>query len=534
VAVVQISKIQHRRGKEQSGSGLPQLASGELGWAVDTQSLYIGNGSVSEGAPQVGNTKIITEHDNILDFVADYIYLDGEIQTREGNPVQRSLSQRLDDRVSLRSFGAKGNSEDAADQLQKALYELYLRQDRESNPQSRVVLHIEPGVYVLSKTVYVPPYTTMIGAGKTKTIFKKTGNFAMFETISSAPNQYTGQLNTAIPVAQPQLSGTEPSRKICLENMTLENVTNLNTVLKLNSTRDSVFRNIEFLAPMNFSAEADIGVEFVSKNDAVACENNQFIACEFIGMARAAKTNTYIRNTVFERCSFKELVRGIDFADEHNAAQSTPEDNSVTLSTFNNIQQEAVYIGQGTRNTSSLNVYGNSVGNAGGSALSAQYPVIFFGESGNLSVDDEFKRSYNAGVNQQFIVSAPYLPEVQGPAFYDRGYTTTVQVPGNTTPALLFRLDAQATKKYVLEYHYASTVAGRDFTRNGELDIFVNRQSNTAEIVDDYEISGLFSLQENLKFSANLVDNGGNWAVNVLAENPNDTGKVTYLVKSRS
>lgn len=47
MAVVQISKIQVRRGKKNSGSGLPQLASGELGWAVDTQELFIGNGSVS-------------------------------------------------------------------------------------------------------------------------------------------------------------------------------------------------------------------------------------------------------------------------------------------------------------------------------------------------------------------------------------------------------------------------------------------------------------------------------------------------------
>jgi hypothetical protein len=74
MAVVQISKIQHRRGRKNSGSSLPQLASGELGWAIDTQELYIGNGSVSEGAPYVGNTKVITEHDNILDLALQYQY----------------------------------------------------------------------------------------------------------------------------------------------------------------------------------------------------------------------------------------------------------------------------------------------------------------------------------------------------------------------------------------------------------------------------------------------------------------------------
>lgn len=532
MAVVSISRIQHRRGREQSGSGLPQLASGELGWAVDTQSLYIGNGSVSEGAPQVGNTKIITEHDNILDFVADYIYLDGEIQTREGNPVQRTLAQRLDDRVSVRSFGARGNGEDAADQIQKALYELYLRQDRESNPQSRVVLHVEPGDYLLTKTVYVPPYTTLVGAGKDKTVFRKNGDFVMFETISSAPGQYDGQLESAVPVGQPELTSTLQSRKVRFEHMTLRNMSSNNVLLKLNSTRDSVFNHVKFSGTANYTT--DSGIEFVSKSDMVACENNQFINCDFFEIGYAAKTNTYVKNTVFSGCSFHRLTRGLNFADAQIAGQTAPEDNTVTLSTFDDIEREAVYIQQGKRNTSSLNVYGDSVGNAGGSATSAQYPVILFGESGNLSVDDEFKRSYTAGVDQQFIVSAPYLPEVQGPAFYDRGYTTTVEVPSNTTPQLLFRLDAQATKKYVLEYHYSSTVTGRNFTRSGELDIFVNRQSNTAEVVDDYEITGLDSLDENLKFSANLIDNGGNWAVRILVENPNDSGEVTYLVKSRS
>ena len=61
MAVVQISRIQIRRGQKNQGSGLPQLASGELGWAIDTRELYIGNGSVSEGSPAVGNTKVLMD-----------------------------------------------------------------------------------------------------------------------------------------------------------------------------------------------------------------------------------------------------------------------------------------------------------------------------------------------------------------------------------------------------------------------------------------------------------------------------------------
>ena len=50
MAIVQISRIQHRRGLKEE---LPQLAAGELGWAVDSQELYIGNGTTQEGAPEV-------------------------------------------------------------------------------------------------------------------------------------------------------------------------------------------------------------------------------------------------------------------------------------------------------------------------------------------------------------------------------------------------------------------------------------------------------------------------------------------------
>jgi len=58
MAVIQISKIQVRRGLQEN---LPQLASGELGWSIDERRLYIGNGTLTEGAPEVGVTEILTE-----------------------------------------------------------------------------------------------------------------------------------------------------------------------------------------------------------------------------------------------------------------------------------------------------------------------------------------------------------------------------------------------------------------------------------------------------------------------------------------
>ena len=56
MAIVQISRITNRKGLIEN---LPQLAGAELGWAVDTRQLFIGNGTLQEGAPIIGNTEII-------------------------------------------------------------------------------------------------------------------------------------------------------------------------------------------------------------------------------------------------------------------------------------------------------------------------------------------------------------------------------------------------------------------------------------------------------------------------------------------
>lgn len=68
MAIVQISQIQNRRGLQQD---LPQLASAELGWSVDTRRLYIGNGTLSEGSPIEGVTEILTEF-SILNFTSGF------------------------------------------------------------------------------------------------------------------------------------------------------------------------------------------------------------------------------------------------------------------------------------------------------------------------------------------------------------------------------------------------------------------------------------------------------------------------------
>jgi hypothetical protein len=189
MAVVQISRIQVRRGQKNTGTGLPQLASGELAWAVDTQELFIGNGSVSEGAPYVGNSKILTTNDNILDLFEQYQYKqnDPTIQTGSDSnyPIVRTIQERLDERVSIAAFGAVGDegSNDDTAAFQRAVNQLYLNPATVGLYQGRFTLDLGPGVYTLSSTVYIPSYASIVGAGQGRTVIRYTGTGSAFEFI---------------------------------------------------------------------------------------------------------------------------------------------------------------------------------------------------------------------------------------------------------------------------------------------------------------------------------------------------------------
>ena len=130
MAIVQISRITNRTGLQED---LPQLDGGELGWAVDSRRLYIGNGTVDEGAPVVGNTEILTEFSDIT-VLSDYTYEDivvgyaAQTGPTSSDPVIRSVQAKLDDQASVRDFGATGDgSTDDTAAINRALFQLFCR-----------------------------------------------------------------------------------------------------------------------------------------------------------------------------------------------------------------------------------------------------------------------------------------------------------------------------------------------------------------------------------------------------------------------
>ena len=108
--IVQISRIQHRRGK---ATDLPQLAAGEIGWSVDDQKLYIGNGTVADGAPAVGNTEIITSGSSAFSTALTHVYkgylgASTPVITGATGDISRTLQATLDENGKLKlGFGAR-------------------------------------------------------------------------------------------------------------------------------------------------------------------------------------------------------------------------------------------------------------------------------------------------------------------------------------------------------------------------------------------------------------------------------------------
>ena len=170
MAIVQISKIQHRKGLQEN---LPQLAGGELGWAQDQRRLYIGNGTLVDGAPVIGNTEVLTEFSDVLSVATPYTYK-GEaagytVKTDEP-AVERKIGGKLDEFASVKDFGAKGDGEtDDTVAINRAFYELFCR---EKNPEIRRSLYFPAGIYKTSNTILVPPYAKVYGEGVESSIIR--------------------------------------------------------------------------------------------------------------------------------------------------------------------------------------------------------------------------------------------------------------------------------------------------------------------------------------------------------------------------
>jgi hypothetical protein len=291
MAVVQISKIQVRRGQKNSNSGVPQLSSAEFAWAVDSQELFIGNGSVLEGAPYVGNTKILTEHDNILDLARGYQYASDDTSITLSVP--RSLQNKLDEYVSVLDFGAVGDgSTDCVLAFQTAFTQLF----RNVNTNYRKVLVIPNGEYLFTSDLTIPPNAVIQGETQNGVVLNIGNNNIRFIT------------STGLELAD-FAAGNRP-QNIKIANLTVQRVAGQVT---LSGVANSTFENITFLGEYILGTTV---TSLAAEPAAVFWENNNvgtrvnditFKNCLFQGNSVAIKclqTAVYDTSIKFNECKF--------------------------------------------------------------------------------------------------------------------------------------------------------------------------------------------------------------------------------------
>ena len=541
MAIVSISRIQVRRGQKNTGSGVPQLAGGEFGWAVDAQELYIGNGSVSEGSPSVGNTKVLTEHDNLFELSNQYIYKNGSIiitGVTQDAPIQRTLQERLDDIVNVRSFGAQGvgGSTDDTVELQRAIDQLFTGDGTtDIFTEQRVTLYIPAGTYKISSSLKLPPYSTLIGDGSEHTVIEQTANFPVLETVN-------GSRTTTSAGNQTNTSNNLQAKHILIKGLTLKSF-NDNSALKVNSCSHSTFEDIklvgnyDYVTPANTPYTNNYGIHLTTVNPidstVITCEDNLFKNIKIAndegvqeGFETAVYSNTLnnVTNNRFENCSISYCNFGVRFDGPYN--------NSISNNEFKNIRTHAIHVVNGVGNSSINNNY-TLVGNNAGPDSTPIHSVIQYDDEQNISIGDSFSRTKILAPNT--LAFTPYITEIAGKIVYEQNFDLTINnLPYDPNFRTILRLPAESIKHYTVNYIYRS--GAQNVLRHGVLELLCKPAAAAVSMTDTYEFVGDINFEPAVNFQALITTLGGytTLLIQIKDEIINDNGTVQFQIRTQS
>ena len=399
--IVQISRIQHRRGKK---TDLPQLAAGELGWSIDEQKLYIGNGTVADGAPAVGNTEIMTAGSNtsfttsVNHTYKGYLGTSTPITTGATGDLTRTLQQRLDDYVSVKDFGAVGDDSTAdVVAIQRAIDQLYSETD-ENDVRARRTLFFPAGTYKINASLTIPPYAHLVGEGPDKTIIKNSASAPALVT-EDDDGQVYGNIGDS--------SATTPTQ-IQISNMTIRTTVAYGGLSIDNATKVFV-NNVKFQGTFvsgGTDASNSKGVT-VRSTTVLPCANIVFDQCQFTGFARLVDMSYDVINVRFTNCDFSTAyygaLLGAEMDGSTNGLTKGPRDIQFSGSSWSTIGQQAIWVkpaagadaGTGARNVISYgNWYAETVANNFDGVQSiTEVPVIQFDNDECTSTLDFFERT---------------------------------------------------------------------------------------------------------------------------------------------
>lgn len=492
MAVIQISKMQVRRG-QTAQTGFPQLSSGEFGWSIDTQELYIGNGAVSEGAPAVGNTQLITEH-NINNF---FLYAEEGYRYNNGVSVAsrvRTIQNKLDDVVSLNDFV------DVTD-LTITEHTSYIQEavDYVAKIANGKPLYVPEGQYIVTSTIYVSSLVELRGAGPEKTFINNISTASTFQTIDDGSNKFTD--------GNYSLSGAP--RNVRINGFTFVNsTTNANPIMQLDCLSDSVIEQCEFVGDISVGTATTTLASAINLRDNLSYASNKtknvtIKNCVFYKVSDAIVSNYDISNITITENSFKTLHRGIVAGESLTGLTSQltgPQHVVISNNTFDTINRQAIYAGSTSTSyvtdINSVDNYFYNIGNNGlGDTTSTQaVEVIYFGSFGNYSDGDTFDRLTKVNASRNYITSASSVQSlIKGPVSLKTKSPSLYNITGSGSGLQMFWYPRST-------YQYSTNAANQLFTieytinkpaisliRRGILEIMVS--GTVATVKDTYTAS---------------------------------------------
>jgi len=486
--IVQISRIQHRRGKR---TDLPQLAAGELGWVIDEQRLFIGNGTVADGAPAVGNTEIMTAGSSGFTTALSHTYKgylgsSTPIQTGATGDFTRTLQQVLDDQASVKSFGAKGDdSTDDTSAIQRALDELYSDTDKDDT-RARRTLFFPAGVYRINASLTIPPFAHLVGEGPEKTVIRNSGNNPVAVTEDDDGNVYGG-IGTG---------GATTPTQIQVSNITFKNTVAYGGI-SIDNASKLYFHNCRFTGSYASGGDDATNSKAVTvrSSTALPCANIYFHQCQFTKFARLVDMSMDVTNVRFHDCDFSTAYYGAIIGDEWDSSTTDgmsvgPRDVQFIGSSWSTIGQQAIYVKPKqsveapSRNIISHgNWYAKTVANNfEGVGSIREVPVIQYDQDECSSIMDFFERSDLRRSDGSSELNA--APELQGIGIQTKSIKSQTLSDNTSAATTINEYPAFAGKGLKVVYKIVRGTADR----TGEL--VISASTNGVSYDDTFTESG--------------------------------------------
>lgn len=516
MAILQISRITNRKGLTEN---LPQLAGAEFGWCVDSRRLFIGNGTLEEGAPTIGNTEILTEFSDIAS-ITTYTYADVAVgyaaQTgpTTSDPVVRTVQKKLDDFASIRDFGAVGNGvADDTQAINRALYQLYCV---ETNSQVRRTLYFPAGTYKITETIIIPTYAKLVGEGSNCTIIYLDTS-SDISSLSAYVARYGDSLQqTGVDIGT---NGATPPQNIEISSMTFQSVETTDVFL-VDQAKQCWFDSVTFTGPYTTTDVENSGVTPLddiaglrfNSTASLVCNDITFDRCAFVNNTYGIKTDQSLQAITISNSKFDVLYQGVVLSG------TDPTGVRVVHNMFDNIFAEGIAFGSCNLNISAYNAFYNVGDEISGSVT---YPCVSFANDNCLSLSDLFTRTDTDAYAVPRVQQTTSTNTSGGTQItlgrYTRDVGRTFTLANNASNQVVMYVNNNDVKAFKMFYTQTRSTS----VRTGVLTVIAN---GTTTYVDDY------SENTTTGVTLDITQSGANTAVIYTTTNTGTAGIMTYSI----